>query len=165
MYYAPHFFPFKKQSDFLDRFFHKSSISHFTKIRPVGDELTNADRRPDGHEEVDKLSSRLTRMRIKEIKKTFTPTRFGSYRAIFRLNTIMYRQYMAYFSIYNCTQSQDNLLWAQIVWLLYTGMRRITTFRSTTDLTHDGGPKRLYYNTIVLQLPTAFSTVTCSTGL
>jgi len=31
-----------------------------------------------------------------------------------------------------------------------TGMRRITTFRSTTDRTYDGGPIRLqYYNTIL----------------
>jgi hypothetical protein len=29
----------------------------------------------------------------------------------------------------------------------YTDMRRITTFRSTTDLIYDGGPIRLYYNT------------------
>jgi hypothetical protein len=26
-------------------------------------------------------------------------------------------------------------------------MRRITTFRSTTDRIYDGGPTRLYYNT------------------
>jgi len=53
----------------------------------------------------------------------------------------------------------------------YTGMRCITTFQSTTDRIYDGGPKRLYNydmlkcNTIVLQLPTVFSTVTCCTGL
>jgi len=37
-----------------------------------------------------------------------------------------------------------------------TGMRRVTTFRSTTDRMYDSGPIRLwYYNTyIVLQLPT-----------
>jgi hypothetical protein len=51
-----------------------------------------------------------------------------------------------------------------------TVMRRTTTFRSTTDRIYDGGPIRLrYYNivirTIVLQLPTVFSTVTCCTGL
>jgi hypothetical protein len=48
-----------------------------------------------------------------------------------------------------------------------TGMRSITTFRSTTDRIYDGGIIRLYYYniilTIVLQLPTLFSTVTCST--
>jgi len=49
--------------------------------------------------------------------------------------------------------------------LPYTRTRRITTYRSTTDRIHDGGPIRLYYNTIVLQLPTVFSTVTCCTGL
>jgi len=48
---------------------------------------------------------------------------------------------------------------------LSTGIRRITTFRSTTDRTYDGGPIRLYYNTTMLQLPTVFSTVTCCTGL
>ena len=63
-------------------------------------------------------------------------------------------------------------------------MRRITTFRSTTDHIYDGGTIILYYIilyyiilyyiilyyiilyyiiTIVLQLPTVFSTVTCST--
>ena len=51
---------------------------------------------------------------------------------------------------------------------LYTGMRRITTFRST-DRIYDGGTIILYYNiiilTVVLQLPTVFSTVTCCTGL
>jgi len=56
----------------------------------------------------------------------------------------------------------------------YTGMRRITTLRSTTDRIYDGGPIRLWYNileyyivivTIVLQLPTIFSTVTGCTGL
>jgi hypothetical protein len=46
-----------------------------------------------------------------------------------------------------------------------TGMRRITTFRLTTDLIYDGGSIRLYYNTVVLQLPTVFNTVTCCTGL
>jgi len=49
----------------------------------------------------------------------------------------------------------------------HTGMRRITTFRSTTDRIYDGGP--IDYNiiilTAVLQLPTVFSTVTCCTGL
>jgi len=55
-------------------------------------------------------------------------------------------------------------------------MRRITTYRSTTDRIYDGGPIRLYYNivillynivilTTVLQFPTLFSTVTCFTGL
>ena len=66
-------------------------------------------------------------------------------------------------------------------------MRRITTFRSTTDRIHEGGPIILqyilyikyiihiiyynimvyYYNTTVLQLPTVFTTVTvqfCSLG-
>jgi hypothetical protein len=50
-----------------------------------------------------------------------------------------------------------------------TGMRRITTFQSTTDRIDDGGPIRLwYYNiilSIMLQLPTVFSTVPCCTGL
>jgi hypothetical protein len=51
-------------------------------------------------------------------------------------------------------------------WSVYnTGMRRITTFQSTTDRIYDSGPIILwYYNiiifTIVLQLPTVFSTVT-----
>ena len=40
---------------------------------------------------------------------------------------------------------------------------------STTDTIYDDGPIRLYYNitilTIVLHLPTVFSTVTCCTGL
>jgi len=70
-------------------------------------------------------------------------------------------------------------------------MRRITTFRSTTDRIYDGGPIILlycniilYYTniilyyiilyyiilyyiilTIVLELPTVFSTVTCCTDL
>jgi hypothetical protein len=52
---------------------------------------------------------------------------------------------------------------------LSTGMRRITTFLSTTDRIYDGGPIILQYNIItlitVLQLPTVFSTVTCCTGL
>jgi hypothetical protein len=40
-------------------------------------------------------------------------------------------------------------------------MRRITTFWFTTDRVYDGGLIILkYYNTIVLQLPTVFSTVT-----
>ena len=47
-------------------------------------------------------------------------------------------------------------------------MSRITTFRST-DRIYDVGPIILQYNiiilTIVLQLPTVFSTVTCCTGL
>jgi hypothetical protein len=51
-----------------------------------------------------------------------------------------------------------------------TVMWRITTFRSTTDRTYDGGPIILQYCNItilttVLQLPTVFSTVTCCTGL
>jgi len=50
-----------------------------------------------------------------------------------------------------------------------TGMRRIPTFRSTTDRMYDGGTIILQYNiiilTIVLQLPTVFSRVTCCTGL
>ena len=50
-----------------------------------------------------------------------------------------------------------------------TIMRRITTFQSKTDRIYDGGPIILQYNiillTIVLQLPTVFSTVTCCTGL
>ena len=52
---------------------------------------------------------------------------------------------------------------------LNTVMRRITKFRSTTDRIYDGGPIILQYNiiilTIVLQLPTVISTVTCCTGL
>jgi len=48
-----------------------------------------------------------------------------------------------------------------------TGMRHIT-FQSS-DRTYDSGPIRLHYNiiifTIVLQLPTVISTVTCCTGL
>ena len=52
---------------------------------------------------------------------------------------------------------------------LNTGIRGITTFRSTTDRIYDGDPIMLQYNiiilTIVLQLPTVFSTVTCCTGL
>ena len=52
----------------------------------------------------------------------------------------------------------------------YTGMRRKTTFRSTTDSIYDSGLIILkYYNVIilttVLQFPTVFSTVTCCTGL
>jgi len=43
-----------------------------------------------------------------------------------------------------------------------TGMRRITTFRSATDRIYDGCPI-IYYNIIVLQLPTVFSTVTYCT--
>jgi hypothetical protein len=43
--------------------------------------------------------------------------------------------------------------------------RRITTFQSTRDRIYDGGPIILQCNiiilTIVLQLPTEFSTVTC----
>jgi len=46
-----------------------------------------------------------------------------------------------------------------------TVKRHITTFRSTTDRIYDGGQIILYYNTIVLKLPTLFSTVTCCTGL
>jgi len=47
-----------------------------------------------------------------------------------------------------------------------TGMRRITTFRSTTDRIYDSGPITLrYYNTTALQLPTVFSTAKCCTGL
>jgi len=106
---CPTFFPFLKNSDFLDRFFFTSLQPHFAKFRPVGDELIHADRRSDGHEEVDRFSSGLTRMRIKE-KKPIAPTRFGSYRAIFTLNTITYRQYMAFFSLCNYIQSEDNLL-------------------------------------------------------
>jgi len=49
-----------------------------------------------------------------------------------------------------------------------TCMRRII-FRSTTDRIYDAGPITLQYNiiilTIVLQLPTVFSTVICGTGL
>jgi hypothetical protein len=38
-----------------------------------------------------------------------------------------------------------------------------TTFRSTTDRIYDGDPIILKYcNTITLQLPTVFSTVTCT---
>jgi hypothetical protein len=48
-------------------------------------------------------------------------------------------------------------------------MRRITTFRSTTDRIYDGSPIILQCNIIIhtiwLQLPTVFSTVTCCTGL
>jgi hypothetical protein len=52
----------------------------------------------------------------------------------------------------------------------YTSMRRITTFRPTTERVYDGGPIRLCYNIIILQnivlrLPTVFSTVTYCTGL
>jgi len=39
-------------------------------------------------------------------------------------------------------------------------MRRIMTFWSMKDRIYDGGPIRLYYNIIVLQLPTVISTVT-----
>jgi hypothetical protein len=46
-----------------------------------------------------------------------------------------------------------------------TVMRRMTTFRSTTDRIYEGGPKRLYCNTIVLQLSTVFSTISFCTGL
>jgi hypothetical protein len=56
--------------------------------------------------------------------------------------------------------------------LSFTGMRSITTLRSTTDRIYDSGPIRLYYNTynrtiftIVLQIPTVFNTVTCCTDL
>jgi hypothetical protein len=41
-----------------------------------------------------------------------------------------------------------------------SGMRR-----TTTDRIYDGGPIILYYTSIVLQLPTVFSTVTCCTGV
>ena len=49
----------------------------------------------------------------------------------------------------------------------YKGMRRITTFQLTTDRIYDGGPVRYYIIilTIVLQLPTVFSRVTCCVGL
>ena len=33
--------------------------------------------------------------------------------------------------------------------MLYAGMRRITTFRSTIDRTYDGGPITLYDNIII----------------
>jgi hypothetical protein len=54
-----------------------------------------------------------------------------------------------------------------------TGLRHITTFRSTADRIYDGGPIIIKYYiecyiitlTIVLQLHTVFSTVTCCTGL
>ena len=44
-------------------------------------------------------------------------------------------------------------------------MRRRMMFQSMTDCIYNNGPIRLYYNTIVLELPTVFSTVTCCTGL
>jgi len=45
-------------------------------------------------------------------------------------------------------------------------MRRTTTFRSTTDGIYALVPKdNIIILTIVLQLPTVFSTVTCCTGL
>jgi hypothetical protein len=60
-----------------------------------------------------------------------------------------------------------------------TGMHRIMTFQSMMDCIYNSGPIVLYYFsilyiiikyyiiilTIVLQLPTVFSTVTCCTGL
>jgi hypothetical protein len=65
---------------------------------------------------------------------------------------------------------QSNEVRPNICLLCNTGMRHITTFRSTTDRIYDSGPIRLWYCniiilTIVLQLPTVFSTVTCCTGL
>jgi len=56
-----------------------------------------------------------------------------------------------------------------MVTVVSTVMRRITTFRSTTDRIYDGSPIILLYTiiicTIVLKLPTIFSTVTCCIGL
>ena len=51
-----------------------------------------------------------------------------------------------------------------------TVMRHVTMFQSTMDRMYDGGSIRLdYYNiiilTVVIQLPTVFSTVTCCTDL
>jgi len=39
----------------------------------------------------------------------------------------------------------------------YTGMRRITTFRSTTDRIYDGGPIRLHHNIIIHCVTIAYS--------
>ena len=39
----------------------------------------------------------------------------------------------------------------------YTGMRRITTFRSTTDRIYDGSPTRLYHNIITHCVTIAYS--------
>ena len=41
----------------------------------------------------------------------------------------------------------DLYLYYRPKFMLYTGMRRITTFRSTMDRMYDSGPIRLYYNT------------------
>ena len=50
-----------------------------------------------------------------------------------------------------------------------TGMRRLTTFRSTTKRIYCGGPILLQYNIIILttvvQMPTVFSSLTRCTGL
>jgi hypothetical protein len=64
------------------------------------------------------------------------------------------------------------------IYFVNTVMRRKMTFQSMIDRKYNDGPKILYYIilyyitlyyivilTIVLQLPTVFSTVTCCTGL
>jgi hypothetical protein len=43
-----------------------------------------------------------------------------------------------------------------IIIIIITGMRRITTFRSTTDLIYDGGPI-IYYNTITIAYSIQYS--------
>jgi hypothetical protein len=71
-----------------------------------------------------------------------------------------------------------NLVSTIALWLnsnVSTVMHHITTFRSMTDHVYDGGPitlyhkiilhYTLYYNTIVLKMPTVFCTVKCCTGL
>ena len=55
------------------------------------------------------------------------------------------------------------------VGLLYTGHAPHNDVSANDDLIYDGGPIILQYNitihTVVLQLPSVFSTVTCCTGL
>ena len=46
-------------------------------------------------------------------------------------------------SILGSTRTAYRIVGGESFWELSTGMRRITTFRSTTDRIHDGGPIRL----------------------
>ena len=68
-------------------------------------------------------------------------------------------------------EEEDNNVSSVLLSREITVMCHIMTSRSVTDHIYNGGPIIIYYimilycNTVVLQLPTVFSTVMCSTSL
>ena len=116
------------------------------------------------------FSDKIKRLCFSYFPSVFMKHPLCSYCAVQTVTPMVWFLQQLYFSNFRLMILSTGIVHQSTVYTaLTTGMRCITTFQSTTDHLYEGGPIIVKYKniilTIVLQLPTVFSTVTRCTGL